>query len=189
MEISKTINKQWLIALLIIGLVALGTAWRLMPHMPNFAPIGAIALIGTMVLGWRKSLILTLSIMLITDLSIGFYSGFEWTWLGFGLIVILGAAIKKLPPVWRVPLGALGASLLFFVVSNFGVWVASGMYEHTLAGLIRCFVMALPFLKATVLSDIFFGSVLIGSYHLVNAYLQSRDQKASVGLQLSVKAG
>lgn len=160
MEIPKIVSKHWMIAL-VIGLIIFGISWRLAPHEPNFAPIGALALLGGVALGWRTALWLTLSILIASDLMLGFYPGIEWTWVGFGLIIGFGIAVKKLPLLWRVPIGALGASTIFFIVSNFGTWIASGMYSHDIAGFIQCYVMALPFFKATILSDFLFGSILL----------------------------
>lgn len=161
MEIPKTLDKRTS-AILITVLLVLGIAWRLTPHLPNFAPIGAIALLGGMLFGWKRSLLLLVTTLFVTDLLLGAYPGMGWTWLGFGLIVGLGQFIKSLPLIWRIPVGAFGSSIIFFVVSNFGTWLSSGMYTHDVPGFIQCYVMALPFYKATLLSDIFFFSALIG---------------------------
>lgn len=170
MEISKTINNYWPIALA-LGLILFGIGWRLVPHLPNFAPIGAIALLAGVALGWRTALWLTLSMLVISDFLIGFYTGIQWTWLGFGLIIGLGIVVKKMPSLWRVPIGALGASIVFFIVSNFGTWLVSGMYSHDFAGLIHCYTAALPFFRATLLSDLSFGALLLGTYEIARVYV------------------
>lgn len=161
MEISKSIDKQIII---VSFLIILGILWRLAPHIPNFAPIGAIALILGMMTGWRKSLMATAIIMGVSDFIIGAYPGIQWTWLGFGLIIVLGYGIKNLSLAWRIPVGAFGASLIFFIVSNFGTWISSGMYTLDLAGLIQCYTMALPFFRATLASDLMFTALLLSSY-------------------------
>jgi len=163
MEIPKTVGKHWVASLALV-LILLGIGLRLVPHVPNFAPIGAIALFGGAALGWRTALWVTLSVLVFSDLVIGFYPGIGWTWLSFSLIVGLGAVVRVLPSVWRAPVGALGSSIVFFIVSNFGTWVASGMYSHDAAGLIQCYIMAIPFYKASLLSDLLFGSFLFGAY-------------------------
>lgn len=166
MEVPKTINKH-LSVIIAVALIVVGIAWRLLPHIPNFAPIGAIALIASLALGWKKSLWVVMGVMIISDLLIGFYPGIEWTWLSFLFIAGFGLTIKKLAPHWRIPVGALGASGLFFIVSNFGTWIASGMYSLDLTGLMQCYVMALPFLRATLLSDLLFTTVLLLGYEVV----------------------
>src|SRR5690606_41641949 len=96
--------------------------------------------------------------------------GIEWTWLGFGLIVALGIGIKKLPLAWRIPVGAIGTSSVFFIVSNFGTWISSGMYSLDLAGLAQCYTMALPSFRATILSDLVLTASLLVAYELYIIY-------------------
>lgn len=169
MEIPKTINKQ--VALTVVGaLLLLGIVWRLTPHVPNFAPISAIALATSATFGWRQSLLLVLLIMGVSDGIIGGYAGMEWTWLGFGLIALLGYGIKTIPLAWRIPVGALGASGIFFIVSNFGTWIASGMYSLDVSGLVQCYVLALPFLKATLVSDILFTAAFLACAEAMQSY-------------------
>ena len=163
MEVPKTIDR-YLATIIVIALVLFGVWWRLTSHMPNFAPIGAIALTSGMILGWKKSLVVVVATMAISDLVIGSYSSMQWTWLSLGLIGGLGYMIRKLPLAWRIPVGAFGASGVFFVVSNFGTWISSGMYSLDLSGLVQCYIMALPFLKATLLSDTIFIALFLIAY-------------------------
>lgn len=163
MEVPKTVNRH-IILIAAASLILFGISWRLSPHVPNFAPIGAIALVASMALGWRTSLLVVAAILMVSDFFIGFYPGAEWTWLGFGLIAGFGFLIRKVPFVWKLPAGTFGASGIFFIVSNFGTWVASGMYSHDPAGLVQCYVMALPFLRATLMSDVIFTAALLAVY-------------------------
>jgi len=168
MEIPKTLTGNRLIAALIL-LAILGIGWRLMPHIPNFAPIGAIALLAGTLLPKKHTILLLLCIMLITDTALGFYLGFEWTWLSLALVIPIGLAVRKLPLLAKSSVGALGASLVFFIVSNFGVWLTSGMYPPTMTGLISCYFMAIPFFGATLASNFAFSTALFG----ISSYLQS----------------
>lgn len=163
MEIPKTVAKS-LTAALVLALVFLGILWRLTPHIPNFAPVSALALLGGMTLGWRKSIVVVLAAVAVSDFLIGFYPGMQWTWLGFGLIACLGMLIKNVSLAWRIPLGAFGASVLFFLVSNFGTWIASGMYSLDISGFIQCYIVALPFFRATLASDLLFTTLLLSAY-------------------------
>lgn len=174
MEISKTIIK-YKYHLLIAGLLLLGIGWRLMPHLPNFAPVGAIAITAGMVFRWRRAVWLPLTVVILSDLVIGLYHGFMWTWLSIALIPFVGILLRNQPLLWRIPLGALGASLLFFAISNFGVWVSSGMYAHTLAGFIDCYVMALPFLRNTMMSDLVFTSLLLTAFEYGAVLMRMRQ--------------
>lgn len=173
MEISKTIIKyKYLI--LIAGLLVIGIGWRLIPHLPNFAPIGAIAITAGMIFRWYKAVWIPLSIMIVSDLIIGLYQGFIWTWLSVAILPLAGIILRRLPQIWRIPAGALSASLLFFIVSNFGVWIASGMYSHTLAGLADCYIMALPFLRNTMLSDLVFTGILLSAFEYGSVVIETR---------------
>ena len=162
MEIPKTVESK-LTVLLLAGIVLFGVSWRLMAHIPNFAPIDAIAILGGTLLPWRKAIALPLVTMIISDAVLGLYAGFEWTWLSIALVALLGIAIKHLPLAWRISFGAVGGGLTFFAVSNLGVWLTSGMYAHTLAGFVHCYAMAIPFLRATMVSDIVFVAAMLGA--------------------------
>ena len=160
MEISKIINKRTL--LITALLVALGVGSRLIPHEANFAPIAAIALMSGALLGRKYALGVLLLIMAISDLVIGTYSSMLFTWSAFALIALYGTMFKNASFTKRVVIGSLGSASIFFVVSNFGVWVSSGMYAHTLAGLANCYIMAVPFFRATFVSDFAYSGALFG---------------------------
>ena len=165
MEVRKlTVSTSLLIG---IALVVLGVTLRLVPHIPNFAPIGAIALFGGAILSWRIALWLPLVVMFISDVILGFYQGIEFTWLGFLLVAVFGMLLSRRGFLARISLGVLGIGIIFFIVSNFGVWLTSGMYSHTWAGLVQCYYMALPFFRMSFLSDMFYSVVLFGGYEMV----------------------
>ena len=175
MEIPKVITNNKLATLLLAGVVLFGISWRLMSHVPNFAPIDAIALLGGTLLTWRKAIILPLITMIISDLALGLYAGFEWTWLSIVLVATVGIAIKHVPLAWRISIGATAGATAFFVVSNFGVWLTSGMYAHTFMGIVNCYTMAIPFFRATLLSDIAFATVLLtAAQYVVSAQSNRR---------------
>jgi len=153
------LSPQLIIAVI---LITLGAASRLLPHEANFAPIGAIALFGGAMLGWKYALWLPLGAMIISDVFIGFYSGIGFTWAAFLLIAAFGMTLRRAGLGKKVVLGGLASAIIFFIVSNFGVWVSSGMYAQTLAGLVQCYTMALPFFRMTLLSDLFYSGVLFG---------------------------
>ena len=119
-------NTPRLLALL--SAIVAAAALRLVPHPPNFTPIGAMALFSGAYFGRRGlAFIAPLGAMLLSDAVLGFYSGMQYTYLAVGLIVLIGWAIRsRISPV-RVGAGAIGSSILFFVISNFGTWLTSGL--------------------------------------------------------------
>ena len=150
-----------------IALVVFGITMRLLPHPANLAPIGAIALFGGAVLPRKLGWWLPLAIMILSDmLFLGMYNGILFTWAGFLLVSLFGVTLRGQSNWIRVPLGALGAAILFFAVSNFGVWLQGQMYAHTWAGLVQCYQMALPFFRNTLVGDLAYGLLLFGAYAL-----------------------
>lgn len=148
-----------LIALsLVIGAVGL----RLLPHPANFAPMAAIAIFGGAVLPRRLAVWVPLTAMAISDLIIGFYDIMPVVWACFALIAVGSNYLLQKRTFRRGLAITLAASLFFFVVTNFAVWAASGMYAHTWSGLVQCYAMALPFFRATLLSDLLYTGTLFG---------------------------
>ena len=67
--------------------------------------------------------------------------------------------------------GSLGASIAFFAISNFGAWMWYGTYEHTVAGIMHCYVQAIPFFRYTLAGDLFFAVALFGGYAVAMSYV------------------
>lgn len=151
---------------LAIALVGLSIVMRLVPHVPNVAPVAAVALFGGAVLPRRYAWWLPLVIMVASDLVLGFYDGILFTWAAFLAVGLLGMTLARFSTTERIAFGVLGGALLFYLVSNLGVWLQGGLYAHTWAGLIECYTMALPFLRNTLVGDLVYSSLLFGAYAL-----------------------
>lgn len=141
----------------------------------NFAPAGALSLFAgagmASLLDKRMALILPILSIFAGDFLISLasagsipllYPGFYFQYLAYGLIALMGVAISKRLSLSSVFAASLSSTLIFFAVSNFGVWAVTGLYPLTTAGLANCFLMALPFLKNTLLSDLLFNSLMFG---------------------------
>jgi len=158
-------NFKFIIALLF---VLIGVGLRLVPHAPNFTPIAAIALFAGVYFSKKIALTLPILAMLISDLFIGFYDIklMAAVYGSFILCAILGFWLKK-HKKWNTVTGAAFLSSgLFFIVTNFAVWLFSSWYTRSFSGLIQCYIMALPFLKNTLLGDLFYTAVFFGAYEL-----------------------
>lgn len=146
---------------------------RLIPHAPNFAPIAALALFSGTYLKKKEAIIIPISAMFLSDLYLGF--GEFWVtisvYFSFTLIGLLGIWLKK----HKKPVNILGAtltgSLLFFIITNFVVWIATPWYSKTLAGLVQCYWLAVPFFKNTALGDLFYVGAMFGLYELVSYFV------------------
>jgi hypothetical protein len=151
-------------------LLVLGIVCRLLPHMWNFAPIAAIAIFSGIYLGRNYALTLPAVTMFLGDLFLGFYS---WplmaTVYGSYLVIgLLGIFVSKHKSLETVLASSLLSSVFFFVATNWAVWQFSPWYAKSMAGLINCYTLALPFLRGTLLSDLFYISILCGAYELVS---------------------
>lgn len=154
--------------LVIIGIILFAAVMRLVPHYPNFTPIAAIALFGGAHLG-RKWLafFVPLFALFISDMIIGFHGFMIPVYISFALVVLLGSLVGKNIKAGSVLGGSLGASVLFFLITNFAVWAGSPYYAQTFAGLMQSYTMAIPFFHTTLLGDLFYNAVFFGSFYLI----------------------
>lgn len=168
--------------LTLVTLIIAAAFSRIIPHMPNFAPMDAITLFAAAHFArkWQAFLIpfaaMWLSSLFIDNVIYGAYQkgfvwvypGFHWQYLGYLLIAFLGLGVfRKGISVLRVAGAGLGAGGIFFFVSNFGVWMRDGLYPRTWEGLVQCYAAAIPFYRGTLLGDIFYGTVLFGGFYLL----------------------
>ncbi len=163
---------------IILGFIVFAALARLLPHAYNFTPIGAIALFGAAYFEDKKwALIVPIAALFMSDLLLNnimyasYYEGFAWLTGGFlyiygsfALVVVFGYYLLKKITVGRVLGGAIGASLIFFIVSNFGVWISSPMYPLSIEGLIACYTAAIPFFHNTLAGNLIYSTVLFGSF-------------------------
>lgn len=147
-------------------LILIAVVLRIVPHPANFAPVAAIAIFGGAVLPRKLALWVPLAAMVISDMVIGFYALMPVIWTCYLLIALASSTWLRKPTLAKGALLTVGASVGFFVITNFAVWMASGMYDHTLAGLSQCYAMALPFFRNTLLSDAVYTSALFAAYSL-----------------------
>ena len=152
---------------LAIGLIVLGIVSRLIPHPWNATPVMAIALFGGTYLPKRLAIVLPLAIIILSDAVIGLHNTILFTWGAFVLTGSLAWWIRRRPDATRVITGAVAGSVLFFLITNLGVWVAGDLYPRTAAGLWQCYVAAIPFFRGTLLGDVVYTTVLFGGYALL----------------------
>ncbi len=160
---------------LVITLMVVAAAFvRLVPHPPNFAPIAAMALFGGAYFTkkWAAFLI-PLAAMFLTDLFLGFHESMWAVYLSFALIVVLGMVMIKQKKVGNIFFASVTASVSFFIITNFGVWISTPYYEKTGAGLAASFTAAIPFFHQTLLGDLFFVAILFGLYELAKVKFPS----------------
>ena len=171
--------------LLMIGfLVGLDVAARVVPHAPNFTPVAATALFAATVLRVRAVAILVpIAGMMLGDAMLGFY---DWRVMAvvYGTLALPACAAclshRLRRPLLIVPM-LLSSSLIFFLVTNFAVWAFSPMYAANAAGLIKCYVAGLPFLRNMAEGDLFWGLVLFGGFWLLQNIRAAKPAKPIAG--------
>lgn len=173
---------------------------RLVPHLPNVAPITAIGLFGGTYLGKRSALLIPLLAMIVSDylllyinpfalrvdvtrvypITALFHSTTFYIWGSFILSGCIGIWLRNHKKPGTVIGATFFASLQFFLITNFGVW-AQGAYSRGIDGLVQSYIMGLPFFQATLLGDFFYTFLFFGMYELVlwgsRKYLTAKARK------------
>lgn len=160
---------------------------KFLPHIPNFAPIAALALFGGVYFSKKYALIIPIAAMLIADIFIGFYNPYIMASVygSFILIGLIGLWLKNHKTLPNVVGASLSGSIIFFLITNFAVWaVPKSFYPHTLQGLLNCYVMALPFFRNTIAGDLFYVGSFFGIMELsiLAARKYSTKKHASVSV-------
>lgn len=174
---NKQINIRIGIIALLIVVAALS---RLLPHPYNFTPIAAMGLFGAAYFSQRYlAFVVPFVAMWISDLILNnvvyakmypeYYNSFQWfgsapVYFSFALIVVLGFVLLRNVQVTNVLVASLSASVLFFLITNFAVWMNNPLYPQNAVGLIACYAAGLPFFGNTLLGDLFYSGVLFGAF-------------------------
>lgn len=134
-------------------------AFRFMDLPPNFSPVIAIGVFAGVIFKNRSlALGVVLLGMFLSDLILGFYSGWYFVYGSLAAIVIFASwSAGSFRSLW---LNGLAGAVLFFAVTNFGVWLTSGLYAKSVSGWIACYAMALPFFHWSLISTALFLGVL-----------------------------
>jgi hypothetical protein len=176
-------------AVLIFSLIVLAAALRLAPHPWNFTPVGGFALFsGATVRDRRLAFLFPLLVLLATDAIVGFNKLSSLVYASFLLSVLIGRGVvgshlrmssqayREMPPesansAKKRTLPFLAAAtflsaLQFFVITNFGVWAFLNSYPRTAAGLVACYVAAVPLFWNTLGGDALYACLLFGSFFI-----------------------
>jgi hypothetical protein len=168
------------------GLILVAALTRLLPHPPNFSPVEAIALFGGAYFASRAwAVVVPLAGMFVSDLVLGAVMGgsyFEYFstpsfWIVYACIAltcVMGFGLRGKVTAPRVLGYSLAGSVLFFLLSNFGVWLTAQMvpgYPACTTGIIPCYVQAIPFFQWTVLGTLFYSAILFGGFELLRRRL------------------
>jgi hypothetical protein len=167
-------KKQDLIVLSSIILVLI--AMRSIFNIPNFNPIGAIALMGGILFHKKTTAFLvTIGALFLGDVILGlssptymdymFSTTFFFVYVAFILMIMLGTALKNRASLISISLGSVVSAILFFLITNAGSWLALN-YDRSLSGLMNAYNAGIPFFRATLVSQLLFSLGIFLIYNL-----------------------
>ena len=180
-RLETTMDNRARVMALIVAIFT-AAAMRLLPHPPNFSPIAAMALFSGAQMPKRAlAFVAPFAALILSDLALGgFYPGMNFVYLSFALTVLIGWAIASRKTPLVIGGAAVASSVLFFILTNFGMWLFSGIYPVTGAGLVACYVAAIPFFQNTLVGDLSFTLLLFGGFALLEHLLPGIRQRQLV---------
>ncbi|MEA2098322.1 MAG: DUF6580 family putative transport protein [Patescibacteria group bacterium] len=169
-------NKVKLVIALVMIIIGVVGRFILVSYagIPNLEIITVLALIAGIYLGGVYAVAVPLSVIFLSDLVIGNTYIFIFTWTAFAMIGLFGYASRRIQNSKLTGGNALGrkiqnslylallSSVFFYIYTNFGWWLMSGMYEYSLSGILRCYYMAIPFFRNNLVGNLIF--VPVGIY-------------------------
>jgi hypothetical protein len=187
MSLNKVNFRTVVIVLMILVAAVLRvlSSGHVLAPITNLNPTGAIALFGGCYFRDKlKAYLVPLSVLLLSDVvlmhvffskfSTGFlYSGWIWVYAAFALMVMIGHLIKKVN-VGSVVLAAIGAAAVHWLVADFGSWLGGctdittgGLYPHNAQGLMKCYILAIPYMKNMLIGNLIYSALLFGGFELL----------------------
>jgi hypothetical protein len=170
---------------LALSITVLGAIVRLLPHPPNFAPVGATSLFAGARLPVWQAYLVPLALMAVTDpivaafYHVAAYSKYQiFVYGSFLISVWLGRRLRNTESIPRIAALAVINSMQFFLVTNFGSWLWFAGYPKTAAGLASCYNAAIPFFGRTLASDLIFTAVLFGLHAWLSRTVAARERVA-----------
>lgn len=141
-------------------LIALGVVGRLIPHPPNFTPLGGMAIWSGIRLPRWSGVAVAIGTLFISDIFLGGHTTMPYVYGSVVAIALLASVMK--PNVWGVMSMMLLGPTLFFLITNFGAWASTPMYPQTWEGLMAAYIAGIPFFKATLAGDIVYTCAFFG---------------------------
>lgn len=164
------IDKMKKLIILNVGIILLAGLVRILPHPWNFTPVLAACIYSGCYL---NNIFLALSLPLIAvfagDVSLGLYNGIIWVYTAYIFVILLGVLFKDNFSFKKNALLAVSGSIIFFIISNFGVWFGGTIYPKNLAGLTACYIAAIPFFYNSLLGTLMYSGIFFGLTEWIKA--------------------
>ena len=153
--------------------------FRLLPHLPNVSPVAAMALFGGAYFAdKRMALIVPFVALFVSDLVLGLHNSMIFVYAGFALTVVIGFQLQKRVTLTNTAFAVVVSSVLFFLLTNFGAWMTSGLYAKSAAGLMQAYAAGIPFFQNSLLGNAVYAAVIFGGYHLLQKNITALKEPA-----------
>ena len=174
-------NPNRILIAVIYGLILFTVLSKLLPHPYNFTSMGALSLFAGAFLPARFAWSVPIFCLIVSDVVGGFYNPVVmfFVYLGFFVNTFVGTYFLQINrSVIRITGCGFIAAFIFYVISNFGMWLSGLAYPMTLQGLIECYINGLPYLKNTIGGNIIYSYFLFGTYHIIYLLLHKSHNNA-----------
>ena len=172
---TKFLSQQLITVASIIAVLAI---FRLLPHWPNVSPVAAMALFGGAYFADKRvAFIVPFLALFLSDLFLGLHNTMIFVYVGFALTVAIGFALKNRVTMTNTLFAAVAASVVFFLLTNFGSWLMSGLYVKSASGLMQAYVAGIPFFQNSLLGNLACIGIIFGGYWVL--------QRSFSGLRVS----
>ena len=142
--------------------------FRLLPHLPNVSPVAAMALFGGAYFAdKRMAFIIPFVALFLSDLFLGLHNSMIFVYTGFALTVAIGFLLQNRVTITNTAFAMVASSVLFFLLTNFGAWMTSGLYVTSAEGLMQAYVAGIPFFQNSLLGNLVYTAVIFGGYRLL----------------------
>lgn len=179
----------------VIIMMLIGALARLIPHVPNFTPTESIAIFGATYLGRNYlTVLIPLVVLYLTDFIINntvarsffpSHDGIVWfdSYMIFNVIaivsiILISSQLLKKINVFNVLMSVVSASVIFFIITNFGSWASEkSIYPSDFSGLMMSYAAGLPFFKTSLFGNLIFTTILFGSYEIIQNLTARKAQQ------------
>jgi len=154
--------------------------FRLLPHWPNVSPVAAMALFGGAYFADKRlALIVPFVALFLSDLILGLHNSMIFVYAGFALTVAIGFALKSRVTFTNTLFAVAASSVAFFLLTNFGAWLTSGIYAKSAEGLMQAYAAGIPFFQNSLLGNLVYAGVIFGGYRLLQNNITALNQPVS----------
>jgi hypothetical protein len=182
----------------VILFMVVGAFARLIPHMPNFTPVESLTIFGAAYLSKKHwALILSVFVIYVSDFIINntiarsffpdvegivwFSSYMIYNFVAMALIVLVSSKIITKVNMKNVGVSVLLASIIFFIITNFGSWAGDkSVYSNDMSGLMASFTAGIPFFRNSLLSNVVFTTVIFGSFEMYTSIAARQKTTAEI---------